>query len=484
MRAGQENSLRPRPGQLPSSPMEALADVFLCLMLGPYLLFFGFQGYENLTEWKFLGYLLFGGLPLAAALPLWGGLSLAGKAVEKKPWRAVELLALGYLCFSALSTLLSVDRQTALWGSDRREGLVTLALYCGGFLLLSRYGKARMRHLWIFAAAVSLDCALVICQFAGYNPFTLYPQGMTYYDGNRLYFGEFLGTLGNADVHAAVLCAAIPVFWAALLRLRGRRRFWLLFPLALSLGVLFKSFVAGAVLGVLGGGLLSLPVLSKRSKCRGVLSIGVLGLFLAAFPAVYLWGRRLGGFFYEASELLRGRWDDSFGSGRLYIWRSIWPLVPERLLFGGGPDTLGLRTDACFSRWDEETETMLYSVVDSAHNEYLGVLINQGLLAFGCFLALLVLLAVFWIQEARRNSVAAICGTGALCYCIQAFFCVSSPISTAYLWLALGLLASAGRRLPEDSDLTKKEKEETSHRPNPDAIGPFKSGPAVFSGGH
>lgn len=461
MRAKQENSLRPGPGQLLSSPMETLADVFLCLMLGSYLLFFGFQGYENLTEWKFLGYLIFGGIPLAAALLVRGGLSPAGPPEEKRPCRTVELLALGYWFFSVLSTLFSVDRQTAFWGSARREGLVTLTLYCGGFLLLSRYGRAKPRHLWIFAAAVSLDCALAICQFAGRNPFALYPQGMNYYDGNRLYSGEFLGTLGNANVHDAVLCTAVPVFWAALVKLRGRRRFWLLLPLTLSLGVLFKSFVAGAVLGVLGGGLLSLPVLAERPKCRRVLGIGVLCLFLAAFPAVYLWGGRLGGFFYEASELLHGRWDDSFGSGRVYIWRSIWPLVPERLLLGGGPDTLGLRTDACFSRWDEELGIMLYSEVDSAHNEYLGVLINQGLLAFCCFLALLVLLAVLWVWTAHRNSVAAICGAGALCYCVQAFFCVSSPISTPYLWLALGLLASAERRLPGDSDLAKKGKRES-----------------------
>lgn len=441
MRAEQENGLRPGPGQ-PSS-MEALADVYLCLMLGPYLLFFGFQGYENLTEWKFWAYLVLGGIPLAAALLARGGLSLAGPPEEKRPWRAAELLALGYWFFSVLSTLFSVDRRTALWGSARREGLVTLTLYCGGFLLLSRYGRAKPRHLWIFAAAVSLDCLLAVCQFTGRNPFMLYPEGMNYYDGNRLYSGEFLGTLGNANVHNAVLCTAIPVFWAALVRLRGKQRFWPLLPLTLSLGVLFKSFTAGAVLGVLGGVLLSMPVLAERPKCRGILGIGDLGLFLAVIPAVYLWGGRIGGFFYEASELLHGRWDDSFGSGRLYIWRSICPLIPERLLLGGGPDTLGLRTDAYFSRWDEELGVMLYSEVDSAHNEYLGILINQGLLALGCFLALLALLTVFWVRTAHRNPVVAICGAGALCYCAQAFFCVSSPISTPYLWLVLGLLTSA-----------------------------------------
>lgn len=422
--------------------MERMADAFLCFMLGPYLLFTGLEGYANLTEWKFLAYLVIGGGILAASLLLRGELALVGAAPAKKPWRVPEGLVLGYWLFSALSALCSADRAVSFWGGPRREGLVTLTLYCGGFLLLSRYGRPRARHLWIFAAAVSLDCLLTVCQFAGGNPFRLYPEGMTYYDANRLYSGEFLGTLGNADVHAAVLTIAVPVFWTALLKLQGRRRFRLLVPLALSLGVLFKSFVAGGVLGVCGGAVLSLPALAGNRRRRKLLAVGVLCLFLAAFPIVYLWGGRMGGFFYEASELLHGRWDDSFGSGRLYIWRSVWPLVPERLWLGGGPDTLGLRTGAAFTRWSEELGVTLRAAVDSAHNEYLGILINQGLLALACFLGLLALLALQWARTAHRDPLAALCGGAALCYCIQAFFGVSSPVSTPYLWAALGLLCA------------------------------------------
>ena len=434
------------------SPMEVLADAFLCLMLGPYLLFFGFEGYANLTEWKFLAYLLAGGGSLAAALLLRGELALVGAAPPRRPWRAPELCVLGYWLFSLLSTLVSPNRNTAFWGSPRREGLITLTLYCGGFLLLSRYGRARKRHLWIFASAVSLNCLLAICQFQGCNPFRLYPQGMTYYDGNRLYSGEFLGTLGNADIHAAVLSIAIPVFWTALVKLREKRRFWLLVPLALSLGTLLRSFVAGGVLGVCGGAAFSLPVLAADKRRRKILVIWVLCLFLAAFPIVYFWGGRMGGFFHEASELLHGRWDDAFGSGRLYIWRSVWPLFSERPLLGGGPDTLGLRTDAAFTRWDPELGQTIRAAVDSAHNEYLGVLINQGAPALGCYLAALILLARRWVREAPANRTAALCGGAALAYCIQAFFGVSSPISTPYLWLALGLLNSSGgpRRTEEN----------------------------------
>ena len=39
-------------------------------------------------------------------------------------------------------------------------------------------------------------------------------------------------------------------------------------------------------------------------------------------------------------EGLHGRLEDSFGSGRIYIWKKTAALVPEHLWFGGGPDTL------------------------------------------------------------------------------------------------------------------------------------------------
>ena len=122
--------------------------------------------------------------------------------------------------------------------------------------------------------------------------------------------------------------------------------------------------------------------------------------------------------------------------------RSVWPLVSERPWLGGGPDTLGLRTDAAFTRWSEELGVTLRAAVDSAHNEYLGILINQGLPALACFLGLLGLLALQWARTAHRDPLAALCGGAALCYCIQAFFGVSSPISPPYLWAVLGLLCA------------------------------------------
>ena len=427
--------------------LAVLTAAYLAVMGSVYLLWPGLGGYQVITAQKWHAYLLLTGLYIAAALLLRGELALVG--AEKLPspksvWRAfgpAQKLVLAYLLVTALSALFSPYRRTALLGSARCEGFVTIALYCLSFLLVSAHAVPRRRLLWLFAGALSLNCVLALIQFAGANPFHLYPKGMNYYDAFVRYSGQFLGTVGNVDILSAVLTFAILGLAAGVVHAKDlRERLLLGVPTALCLYVLLRAFVAGGVVGVAGGALLSVPVLLKGKKARRVAWIAVGCVIVLGLIGVYFLGGRLGGFLYEASELLHGRWNDDFGSGRLYIWRSVLPLVPERPLLGGGPDTLGLRTDAGFERFDESLGILIRTSVDAAHNEYLNILVNQGAVALGLYLALLGVSAARWLRRAADEPAVAVCGCAVLGYCIQAFFGLSSPISTPYLWLALAIL--------------------------------------------
>ena len=92
-------------------------------------------------------------------------------------------------------------------------------------------------------------------------------------------------------------------------------------------------------------------------------------------------------------------------------------------------------------------DLLIHSDIDAAHNEYLNILINQGTLALLAYLALLVISAKRWVSDARTSPLKAACGCAVLGYCIQAFFGISSPITTPYLWTVLAFLNS----LPEQS---------------------------------
>lgn len=420
---------------------ERLTAGYLACMAGVYLLYPGLGGYANITEEKWRLFLLLTGGYIICSVLAYAELILIG---ERKPARISfslpELFLLGYWLFSAVSTLLSVDRRVAFWGGARREGFVTITLYCIACLLVARYGKARRWLLYLFGVSMGLNCLLCFAQLAGLNPFGLYPMGMNYYDANKLYAGEFLGTIGNADVLSAVFCLSIPAFLCAAAMLRDKKRLLFLIPGSLCFGAAIGARVAGGFVGLLGCALLSVPVLlrgkaKKRTAAWCTAAVCVLGIVV-----LYFIGGRLGGTLYEVSELLHGRWNDSYGSSRLLIWRSVLPLVPERLLFGGGPDTLALRLDTCFEDWNESLGMVIRSSIDTAHNEYLGILVNEGLLALLCYLGMLANLAVKWFKRADSNPACAISGCAVLGYSIQAFFGIRSPVSAPFFYLALALL--------------------------------------------
>ena len=161
-------------------------------------------------------------------------------------------------------------------------------------------------------------------------------------------------------------------------------------------------------------------------------------LYAAAALALLWFFHGDGGMLSELHRLLHGEVDLTFGSSRLLIWRSLLPLIAERPLLGGGCGTLYLRDVPPFY-WQRGGETT-YFAVTSAHNEYLGVLVDQGALALLAFLALLAL-ALWRAYRHAESDRCAVAGAALLCYAVTAFFSVACCITGVYLWLLLAMLA-------------------------------------------
>ena len=159
----------------------------------------------------------------------------------------------------------------------------------------------------------------------------------------------------------------------------------------------------------------------------------------AGFAALYFYNGFPEGFLSQAHQLLHGRWDDSFGSHRLFIWRQVWDLVREAPLLGGGPDTLGLRGLEGFSRYNEATASVVTSGIDAAHNEFLNIWVNQGLFALAAYCGALAVSAVRWWKD-PGSCAKSVAGAAAMFYLIQSFFGISMCLSAPYLWIALAVI--------------------------------------------
>lgn len=430
-----------------------ITSVFLAAMTSVFLLYTGPDGYAHIVESKYAALCLLCGLYLGALALVFFCHDVTGKLrVRGLGARLVRLswpqrFAAAYLLLTWVSALVSENFPDTLIGMSRYEGALTITLYCLVFFCVSAWAQPGKWFLWVFAASMTLQNGLCILQLAGANPLALYPQGYTWFDAGVRYSGAYLGTIGNTGLLGAVYCIAIPVFLLAICKGSGRSRLLLLIPLAGSAYVAMRMDVLACFVGLGTGLALSLPfALARTTRLRWAL---LLTLACAGFAtlAVLFFFDPGAGFFHELHELLRGRAQPQFGSGRLYIWENVLRLVPHHILFGAGPDTMAAAGIEPFTRWDGNLGKWLVSGIDAAHSEYLNILYHQGVFALAAYLALLGCTLIPALRRAGREPYASVCTSAAVCYAVQACFGISMCVSAPFLWICLGLLcrdAAAG----------------------------------------
>ncbi len=400
-------------------------------------------GYANITRSKYLFFVsaTIAYLALLLGYYLWGICHDRRKFDFRGVIAALSLsqkLLLIFAALAILSALFSPYPQTVWQGSGRYEGLATLLLYISIFMAASTFGQLRPAYLYLLLIAVAANVVIAVMQLAGANPLGLFPAGLNYFDGNVAYSGQFLGTIGNTGMLAAFFCLAIPAFVCYMVRWQSDKKRWLFLPVILgALYVIVCAKVLAGIVGLLAGCLLVIPLLLSRCNWRMAYLIIVILLLICLLLFLYNYQGEII-FFTELSSLLHGQIDDSFGSGRILIWRESLQLVPERPLLGGGPDTLGQRLDLVFTA-DDGSLIPRQTRVDTAHNDYLNIMVNLGIPALMVYLAALIVSACGWIAQ-RKQSAVLLLGAAALCYSIQIFFSFSICITAPLFWLFWGML--------------------------------------------
>lgn len=144
-------------------------------------------------------------------------------------------------------------------------------------------------------------------------------------------------------------------------------------------------------------------------------------------------------FFVENSDEHKGSIDNLitkedvmtyYGSGRLDIWRNAIQLVPHYLLTGAGIDNFGY-----------VYPTHLYGgYVDKAHNEYLQILITEGIFTLITYLVLLFCMLIDGVQS--KEKLFWVLLVGFVGYAIQAFMNISTTMVAPFYFIVCGMLVS------------------------------------------
>ncbi|HWR24513.1 MAG TPA: O-antigen ligase family protein [Feifaniaceae bacterium] len=212
---------------------------------------------------------------------------------------------------------------------------------------------------------------------------------------------------------------------------------WFLISLAL--------LILGGILFLIAGRVRFTPN-AVAMRWAGVALIALI-LALGAAAVEHIGKDPASGTIYQARELLHGNLQDEFGSYRGFIWNRTFRLLKEstpvpQLLFGSGPDTFVDR----FGPFQDEAKALLHIIYDKAHNEYLQILICQGVLGLISYLVFIGAVLKNAVKRAFSDPLLLACLLACVSYLVQAFFSISLPISAPVFWILLGVVALLSRR--------------------------------------
>lgn len=424
-----------------------------------------------------------------------------------------HILILIYFICCVISTVISEWGYATLWGVGQGDGIIKIALYLLVFMLVSQFSAVKWWYIIPLSFTIIVNFLIACMQYAGYNPFVLYPTGYTYHDAYLQYSGAFMGTLGNTNFLSAYLAMAVIILIGCFVISENKKSKFLLIPIFMGIFTMFLCEVSAGIVGlfcvliccipwllsswkkVSNFLLISAVILIAISICKSIgvvyeqgqtalffrmgtsfilLVLGViilviamlcpknnlqfkhykkvrLGLIIALFAcgilsviALYLLPFQTGTI-GEIHEILNGNLDGSFGSSRIIVWQEVAKLIPEHLWFGGGPGTLSLRTDYIFSRYIEDINFTATSQIDTAHNDYLNILVNTGLISLLTYISFLVSVVYEAIKHNKSNGIMILL-LSALTYLAQIFFSFTTCTVTTVFWVILGILIATARK--------------------------------------
>ncbi|GLB24708.1 hypothetical protein LXJ15735_09490 [Lacrimispora xylanolytica] len=129
--------------------------------------------------------------------------------------------------------------------------------------------------------------------------------------------------------------------------------------------------------------------------------------------------------------------DDDWGTHRGYIWRNAIECYIDlpfwKKIIGYGPETFGILM------LRKTINNPYKEIFDSAHNEYLHMLITVGIAGLITYIGALFIFIHDCLKKAKSNYYIVAIAFGVICYSTQAFVNLNLPIVTPIFWLLLGI---------------------------------------------
>ena len=150
----------------------------------------------------------------------------------------------------------------------------------------------------------------------------------------------------------------------------------------------------------------------------------------------------------ETNDEVQTRKIERYGSNRIWLWSRSLKLVPKYWLHGTGIDNFTNAFSETLTEEDKSIQYLRESLFDRAHNEYLHLLVTQGVFAFIAYLMLLLFVFIKGIKS--KDLITWVLLFGFVGYAIQAFANISVYNVAPFFFIVMGMLV--GRELNKDSN--------------------------------
>ena len=325
---------------------------------------------------------------------VWLVLAIRDKSYRPKfSWILGALFA--FLVVMGLADIFAINPFKAFWSNyERMEGYITLLHLGAYFLVMGSVFKTQ--EIWNKLLATSLGTSVIMAvysflQIAGKININ---QGGVRVDG----------TLGNASYLGIYM--VFHIFFAALLFVRFRanwQRILISIAALMDLVVLYFTATRGAILGLLGGALITFIFLTfkseRGSKIRKIAVIGVAGLII--FMGLFFALKNTS--FVQKNPVLNRFASLSISEiktqGRYFVWPMAWKGFLEKPILGWGQEGFNFV-------FNEYYDPRMYNQepwFDRAHSTPLDWLIAGGALGFLSYAAIFFALLFYIFKSGNEN---------------------------------------------------------------------------------
>lgn len=381
-----------------------------------------------------------------------------------------DLLIYLLILFGIISTIYAEDVHLAIWGSIYRyEGLVQICAYYMLFLN-SRFINKKELIVKIVNSLIIVG----ILQFI-YSFLQVFVRGRYIYVKYEYVFYRASGFIGHPNMLGSYVVLTLLLALGMYFLYDKNKKFYLISSILLYINLILAEST-GPFYGFIGGLIFMFAYLLKKKKISFssilittmLMIIGLLSVTMATkFWCTEKFHDKFQDYFMITGDLkdtlttIKGVFFndvknsesqvstiESYGSNRIWLWSRSLKLVSKYWLHGTGIDNFTVPFSRVLTDKDRNTPHLANSLFDRAHNEYLHLLITQGIFAFITYLILLLLVFVKGVKS--KDILTCVLLFSFVGYAIQAFANISVYNVAPFFFVVMGMLV--GSELNQNSN--------------------------------